>query len=134
MKTTQFDTSTAEMFHIELNEAMQDIAAKYGLKLKPTSARYTRESFSKKVEFHITETTAGEEFSMEAKEWKMYAKYCGLNEEWLNRSFVDPRGGQVLIIKGWRNRNRKDKIILETPAGQQFKAPVDYVKNAMQIS
>jgi len=121
----------AKAFRIDLDKALESLAKKWDLKdLKTGGITYDADlkgGVKVKVE-GFGEGRANAKFEMAEKEWAIYVPYRagGVLTHWLGKTFRSDRG-EVLTIRGWCNRKRKDKIVLTDGAGREFKAPVGYI-------
>jgi hypothetical protein len=125
-----FDKLNVKHFHAELDGALQELAEKYGLKYNPASVRYSDNFFRTKLEFTVSTSEDGKDYSPQVEEWNRYASSVGLPVKWLGEKFKSPSGEELEIV-GFKNRNRKDKVLLEDSAGKGFKASVSFVKHCM---
>ena len=125
-----FDSLQTKRFHAELDGTLKTLAEKYGLKYNPAGVRYTDNYFRTKLEFTVETTESGEEYSPQVEEWNRYCVSYGLPRTWLGQKFKAPSGKELEIV-GFKNRNRKDKVLLEDAEGQGFKASVTLVKSCM---
>ena len=121
----------AKDFRVDLDKALEDIAKKWGLKDLQTGSIQYNADFKGGVKVKVEgfgEGRSDAKFAKAESEWKIYVPYraSGICSHWLGETFKTDRG-QVLTIRGWCNRKRKDKIVLTDGGGREYKAPVEYI-------
>ncbi len=113
----------------EIDVALAEIAKKHGLNFNRGNVLWTAAGFKfKGVEF--TETTENGLDAAAVEEFNHYAKFSGIKLEALNQEFTT--NGDVLKIIGWKNKNRKDKVLLEqVNTGDKLKASLSLIKTLL---
>lgn len=110
----------------QLQKAFMEIAEKHGLNVKRGNIRYSESGFKYTgLEFNIISPDGLD--AVESNQFKTYAPLHGIKASALGKTFND--SGDVLRLVGFKNRNRKDKFLLEDQNGNRFKATVAFVKN-----
>ena len=96
----------AEQINKDLLEALNKVAAKHGLELKPSRGRFTESNFRKRVEFMAVDSD-GETLTKERRDLDHYkARKLGLSSANFGRQFTIPGEGTFELI-GFRNRAPK---------------------------
>lgn len=73
-----FDKRNATVIHNELNGLLREFAAKHGLELKPTAAKFGSFEFQKKLEFKVKSQEAKAANDLDAKfKFQRYANKYG---------------------------------------------------------
>jgi len=128
------DRATVRQINQEAEEAMREIAEKYGLVLEPKTARYTNSDVVLKFKCLVKETTEdGEVLDTDAKNLKLYAFRHGLGEDAYGKEFV--RAGDTYRITGYKPKSRKYPILAENvKTGKTYKFPEHTVQLFLKAS
>jgi len=112
-----------------MNEALQEVAEKMGVKIEVGNASFTSSNITFKVSVATTNDD-GTVNSKEAEAFKTYAFRWGLSPDDLNKTFVS--GGKTYKITGASPRASRFPILAErVPDGKGFKFPADTVKRLL---
>ncbi len=118
-----FDTSinktVAREVGAAVEEALKEVAEKFGLSVEVRGGSYDANSFRPKVEF-LTKNAAEDEF-------RTYADMYGLDPDWFGAEFK--AGGKTFKISGISTRSPKRPIICtEVGTDRRYKFTVDGIK------
>jgi hypothetical protein len=131
---TSFDRVTVRKITEECGEALEAIAAKYGLKLdrKHCSFRGDEMPIAYRL-LTVTTDTNGNALDASGKEFQKYAAMFGLTPTDLGREFKN--GGQTFRITGLKSRSPKFPVLAENVrTGKTFKFPVEAVQRALKAA
>ena len=129
-KIAVFDRVTAKQFHSELNKALTEVASKYGLSVKPTTARFDVATFSKKVVFKL-ESLQAQSFDIDAARSKFEnaAFVKGFDSSLFGKTVLI--AGKRLKVVGWNGRSYAKPIKLKDEAtDRNYKCNVAMIKSA----
>lgn len=127
----EFKDADSTKFYEEFSALAESLAKKHGVRLSKNSSRWNASFIKYTAEFQVLSGDSESGTRKEAAEWNRYAAWNGLDKNWLNMSFEDA-AGMTLKIVGWKNRNRKDKVIMEDLNGRRYKASINYIKRYME--
>jgi hypothetical protein len=119
MKITTFSRSDVRSINSEIEQAIQSIAKRYGLRIEVGNARYSSTEINTKVKVSVVDTKTGVGITKEAKAYELLAPQNGirvkLGEEVTLR-------GKRFIVKGWNTRSPKYPIVAEeVSSGKSYK-------------
>jgi hypothetical protein len=130
-KITEFDNSNVDTVRTAIDAAIQTVAQEYGLQLKAGNLTYSPTNCTVKIECS-TKGEGGEVNTREAEDFKRYCSRYELQEEDLNKVFVDTVNGLRYKIVGCKPRSTKYPIIVRTmDTGARYKFPATRVKRAI---
>jgi len=123
-----FQKSQLKQIRYDMEVALASVAAKHNLNFEIGNFRYDDYDFSTKIKAFIgnknSKTIKNEKIE---KDWQFYAAYYGLDENGVGKSFS--HNGKIFTIKGFDNRKRKYPVIASNKNGQNFKFPLEIIKN-----
>jgi hypothetical protein len=121
----EFDRKTLHLIRPEIEKALSELGAKYGIKLALGRCRFE----SKNATFNLDLSTlseSGEAETKEANAFKRYAQFCGLDASDLGKEFYC--NGSIYKITGYNVNAKKMPILGTRSDGKRFKFPVHTVK------
>ena len=127
----QFDRKTCKMLSVEIEEALQSIAKKYGISIKRGNGSYSESRCLIKVEC----ATIGEDgFARTQAEtdFPMFCTMFGLKPEHLGKE-ISIRG-RVFTICGLKPNRTKLPILARAVGGKVYKFPERTVQRALGIA
>ncbi len=125
---TKFDKAAAVMVGTEVAKAVEEIARKYGLRVKPHGGTYDAEGFWWRTTVEL-EATAADGETAEMRAWKKYAKPLdGLETEWLGTTVT--LGDRTMKIEGLLMGREKNVVKLVDVTGKSYVAPARAVNDA----
>jgi len=126
MKINQFDRSNLRQINSEIEQAMKEVAAKYGLEVKIGNTRFSSSNASSKFEL-MTISQSGEVMTKEALDFNRYKSYKGIRAN-LGDSFQ--LDGKTYTIAGYKARSHKYPILAKcTEDGKTYKLPINLVNS-----
>lgn len=125
-KITQFDVTTAKLLRTPIEDALKDLATKYGISIKVGNGSFTSANLTFKLELATLDNT-GTIQSKEVQDFKRYAVMFGLKATDLGREFLDWSGRKFFIV-GAAPRSSKYPILVRNAKGQRFKFPAKEVQ------
>ena len=119
MKITTFSRSDVRSINSEIEQAIQSIAKRYGLRIEVGNSRFSSTEINTKVKVSVVDTKTGVGMTKEAKAYELLASQNGirvkLGEEVTLR-------GKRFIVKGWNTRSPKYPIVAEeVSTGKSYK-------------
>lgn len=127
---SRFDRTVAGQFHKELDSLLRDFAQKNGLTYKPSSAKFSDDSFSGKFEFN---TGYVDGMSFNQANWNKNCKYYDLTEADFGKNFMSH--GKMFKITGINTRNYKMPILAtEFYSGKKYKFASSIVKSLINVN
>jgi hypothetical protein len=121
----KFDRKTASAFAKEAEQALQALARKYGVDVSTGSGSYNDSNFTFKITAAV-KSSDGTAITREAQAFKANARWIGLQESDLGRSFTSR--GKTFTITGYNTRAKRMPILAKDENGKGFKFEVDTVK------
>ena len=118
MQTSGMNKKVADAVRKEMLRAAEKIADAYGLDVTEQRASYSDDD----VKLKITLTCRQDGKSGKEVEFAKYCKYFCLQESDYGRTFRDHFGHEWAIM-GIRPKARKNTVIIENRAGQQYAMP-----------
>lgn len=126
-KLTEFQRDDIKMLRVEINNALKDVAVKYGIELKLGNINFTSANFSAKLKAS-TINGNGTVMCTEAVNVDKYGKMYGLNGK-LNDEFTDYTG-QRFRIAGFKPRSQKYPVIAkDIRTGELYKFSINLVNS-----
>ena len=121
----EFDKVNIKMICSEIDEAVQSVAEKYGIKLERGNASYRTNNFVLKINGSVL-TDTGQAMTREASDFQKMAPLFGLSADDLGKEFV--ANGKRFVITGLKPRSPKYPILAaEVGTGTTYKFQVDTV-------
>jgi hypothetical protein len=131
MKITEFDSRNVDTIRTAIDAAIQTVAKEYGIQLTAGNLTYSPNNCTVKVECSVI-GAEGEAHTRESEDFKRYCHRYELQEEDLNKVFVDTVNGLRYKIIGCKPRSTKYPIIVRTmDTGARYKFPATRVKRAI---
>ena len=124
-KIENFDPKTCRVLSDEILKALQPLADKYGLVLKPGNGVYSDGRYTAKVEFAAIGND-GVAKTKEVEEFNKYHGLVGLEKEDFGKTFVN--NGRTFAVCGLKFGTKMPILGRETTSGKIFKFTVDAVK------
>lgn len=122
------DRDTVNQIRREVDEALTEIAARHSLAYVTKPWRFSSTTLSLKAE--MAESEDGVALTSEARTLNANAKWLGLPEDALGRTFVSH--GQVFTIAGYNGKARKYPIIANRSDGAPYKFTINQVRDALK--
>lgn len=121
MTIESFDRPTLKVLELEIKMAMEQIAARHGLKFAVKGGKFDSGMFSPKMEF----TTAGG-VGPEAKYLQQFGHLYGIPAHVLGKDFVYK--GKAYKVAGMKSGRNTSANVIATSAGKTYKFPSDLAK------
>ena len=110
-KTTQTVTpNLCREMRAKINETLAELGASMDMSIEATSARFTDDNITFKLEVNIIRD--GQVVTPEMTALRDNYKYLGVPEEWLTATLVCPRGEEFKLV-GYKPRATKRPFIIE---------------------
>lgn len=120
----QIDKEFLRCLRSEINEALEPIAEKYGIKFDAGNASFSQ--FNATIKLEIATAQNGDFVTKEAQSFLTYAELLGLSKDFLNKEFS--YFGTKYILTGYSPRSTKYPfIVTKVLDGGSYKLP----KNAV---
>jgi len=124
-KITAFDRVTCRAMSAEIIAALQGIADKYGVSIKPAGGRFTTDNWTNKIEVSIVDNS-GTAVTKEVSNFNNYCHLFGLSKSDLGKAFSS--NGKTFILCGLNPSAHKMPIIGRNAiTGKMFKFPLTVV-------
>ena len=94
----------------KINETLAELGASMDMSIEATSARFTDDNITFKLEVNLIRD--GEVVTPEMTALRDNYKYLGVPEEWLTATLVCPRGEEFKLV-GYKSRATKRPFIIE---------------------
>lgn len=128
---TNIDKTVCATLRPEINAALAEVAAKYGLSISLGNGTFTSANATFKLNI-ATRGDNGEIRTKETTDFKAYALSYGLKPTDLGAKFHCSRNGEVEIV-GLKVKSHTYPILCKTRAGARIKYPAAYVKRALEL-
>ncbi len=115
-KLTSIDRKSAIAFQQAAGLALKALAEEYGLKLAPSSARYSNSDITLKMKFSVADPQVVSQ--KQSDEFAEYAPLYGLTANDMGRSAHV--SGKVMKLVGFRPNRPKFPIVLEDMSGKSM--------------
>jgi len=113
----------------EMDDVLEAVAKKHGLKIKVGSVRYSSTEGNFKVKVN-TIAADGTVESMERVQFKVSASSYGLDPNWLDQTFIHE--GSKYKITGFNTRAKRFPVqAILTTNGTKYKFPTGLVRKCM---
>ena len=118
MKTlTKITRKDVKKLRVEMDEALQAVGEKYGLKLETGNISYNDCGFRAKVTASIIDEDGVDKAAK--REWDLYAGQFGLKSEWFGKEFNSQ--GRTFTVVGIKPRARKMPVVAKNGDGSLYK-------------
>lgn len=127
------DTARAELkiFRVDIQEALNSVAEKHGLKIDTGSCTYNLgQGFTMKIEASLINED-GTVMSKEAKTFLQFAHLLGMPEDLLGQTFV--QRGEEYTLKGYNPRARKFPFLADNAKGETYKFTEEAIRMHFKI-
>jgi len=130
-KITKISKGNVKIIGQEVEDAIQKIAAKYGLECKRGNIRYSDSDLKfTGLRIVVPGETGGD--PKKEEDFKFYAVRAGFKADDLGRVFVAHDGDELKIV-GWNTRAQKNKVeLISTKDGSKYHAPASYVQSFLK--
>jgi hypothetical protein len=131
--TTRFDNATVREISEACREALEPVAARYGLTLGRNKHRHSYHSDSMPVNLKMdvpVRAKDGSTVAPEKVEWDKWARVLGFEPSDFGREFV--AGGRMFKISGCKPKGRKYQILGNGPQGGRYKFMASNVKAGLR--
>ncbi len=131
--TTRFDNPSVREISEACREALEPVAARYGLTLARHKNRHTYALDSMPVNLAMTIPVTDDDGSVvspEKVEWDKWARVLGFEPSDFGREFV--AGGRMFKISGCKPKGRKYQILGNGPQGGRYKFMASNVKAGLR--
>lgn len=125
--TQRIDKDFCRRLRDELDSALSGLGEKLGVKFRAGNMTYTDANVTVKLEACLI-NASGEIETREAQAWKQFAKYYGVPEDALGKTYV--LRGEVFKVTGLATKSRKYPVLVERADGARMKYPADFFKLA----
>jgi hypothetical protein len=128
MKIQQMDRKTVQLLSDAITQALQPLAAQYGVKIDRGSASYNDQNFTLKVSVAVI-GEGGVAVSKEVTDFKRYAEFKGLKADDLGRTVSI--SGKPYTIAGYLVRSTRNPILVKDSKGKSWRMPLYLVTEAL---
>lgn len=131
-KIKNFDRTNIQALRPPIEDALKNLATKYGISVKLGNASFSPSSVTFKLEL-ATISADGLVCSKEVQDFKNYASMFGLKPDDLGKTFKDING-EVYTIVGAKLHSQKYPILVESASsGKRFKFPERRVQLGLKL-
>ncbi len=129
MQIKQMDRRTVQLLSDAITQALQPLAAQYGVKIDRGSASYNDQNFTLKVSVAVI-GEGGVAVSKEVTDFKRYAEFKGMKADDLGKTVS--LMGKPYTIAGYLVRSTRNPILVKDAKGKSWRMPLYLVTAALE--
>jgi hypothetical protein len=128
MQIKQMDRRTVQLLSDAITQALQPLAAQYGVKIDRGSASYNDQNFTLKVSVAVI-GEGGVAVSKEVTDFKRYAEFKGMKADDLGKTVS--LMGKPYTIAGYLVRSTRNPILVKDAKDKSWRMPLYLVTAAL---